>query len=148
MSLHSNLFLMQQEKNLQSCFAAPLICNYVNSSLSYPVFSPVISLQTSSRSRPGLLKTGDQGLPWLADSWPSTSLPANGGLGSPKGGSNFGRGGEQAGCVVKCSFSNAWSDSFDAHPLGSAVTGHHTEACTHKQTHTHKLREPLRALLD
>ncbi|KAF3841372.1 hypothetical protein F7725_007234 [Dissostichus mawsoni] len=29
--------------------------------------------------------------PWLADSWPSTSLPANG-LGSPKGGSNFGRG--------------------------------------------------------
>nr|XP_040038202.1 roundabout homolog 2-like isoform X2 [Gasterosteus aculeatus aculeatus] len=43
-------------------------------------------------SRPGLLKTGDQGLPWLADSWPSTSLPANGGLGSPKGGSNFGRG--------------------------------------------------------
>ncbi|XP_056267338.1 roundabout homolog 2-like [Pseudoliparis swirei] len=43
-------------------------------------------------SRPGLLKAGDQGLPWLADSWPSTSLPANGGLGSPKGGSNFGRG--------------------------------------------------------
>ncbi|XP_037605219.1 roundabout homolog 2-like isoform X1 [Sebastes umbrosus] len=43
-------------------------------------------------SRPGLLKAGDQGLPWLADSWPSTSLPANGGLGSPKGGGNFGRG--------------------------------------------------------
>ncbi|XP_075876403.1 roundabout homolog 2-like [Nelusetta ayraudi] len=43
-------------------------------------------------SRPGLLKAGDPGLPWLADSWPSTSLPANGGLGSPKGGGNFGRG--------------------------------------------------------
>uniref|UniRef100_UPI003AAF281C roundabout homolog 2-like n=1 Tax=Centroberyx gerrardi TaxID=166262 RepID=UPI003AAF281C len=43
-------------------------------------------------SRPGLLKAGDPGLPWLADSWPSTSLPANGGLGSPKGNSNFGRG--------------------------------------------------------
>ncbi|CAG5877958.1 unnamed protein product [Menidia menidia] len=43
-------------------------------------------------SRPGLLKGGDPGLPWLADSWPSTSLPANGGLGSPQGGSNFGRG--------------------------------------------------------
>ncbi|XP_077402728.1 roundabout homolog 2-like [Vanacampus margaritifer] len=43
-------------------------------------------------SRPGLLKAGDPGLPWLADSWPSTSLPANGGLGSPKGSSNFGRG--------------------------------------------------------
>uniref|UniRef100_A0A8D3BLE3 Roundabout, axon guidance receptor, homolog 2 (Drosophila) n=1 Tax=Scophthalmus maximus TaxID=52904 RepID=A0A8D3BLE3_SCOMX len=43
-------------------------------------------------SRPGLLKAGDQGLPWLADSWPSTSLPASRGLGSPKGGNNFGRG--------------------------------------------------------
>ncbi|XP_040907057.1 roundabout homolog 2-like isoform X2 [Toxotes jaculatrix] len=43
-------------------------------------------------SRPGLLKAGDPGLPWLADSWPSTSLPANRGLGSPKDGNNFGRG--------------------------------------------------------
>ncbi|KAM8835136.1 roundabout homolog 2-like isoform 1-T1 [Synchiropus picturatus] len=43
-------------------------------------------------SRPGLLKGGDPGLPWLADSWPTTSLPANGDLGSPKGSSNFGRG--------------------------------------------------------
>ncbi|XP_077448156.1 roundabout homolog 2-like isoform X1 [Stigmatopora argus] len=43
-------------------------------------------------SRPGLLKAGDPGLPWLADSWPSTSLPANGGLASPKGSGNFGRG--------------------------------------------------------
>uniref|UniRef100_A0A3B4YIC6 Roundabout homolog 2-like n=1 Tax=Seriola lalandi dorsalis TaxID=1841481 RepID=A0A3B4YIC6_SERLL len=43
-------------------------------------------------NRPGLLKTGDPGLPWLADSWPSTSLPANRDLGSPKGGNNFGRG--------------------------------------------------------
>jgi len=57
------------------------------------LLSLFLSLQTSSHSRPGLLKAGDQGLPWLADSWPSTSLPANGGLGSPKGGSNFGRGG-------------------------------------------------------
>ncbi|XP_058483526.1 roundabout homolog 2-like isoform X3 [Solea solea] len=43
-------------------------------------------------SRPGLLKAGDPGLPWLADSWPSTSLPATRGLDSPKGGNNFGRG--------------------------------------------------------
>lgn len=53
------------------------------------------SSQTNPCSRPGLLKAGDPGLPWLADSWPSTSLPANGGLGSPKGGSNFGRGGKK-----------------------------------------------------
>lgn len=54
-----------------------------------------LSTQTNPCSRPGLLKAGDPGLPWLADSWPSTSLPANGGLGSPKGGSNFGRGGKK-----------------------------------------------------
>uniref|UniRef100_A0A8C7TRN8 Roundabout, axon guidance receptor, homolog 2 (Drosophila) n=1 Tax=Oncorhynchus mykiss TaxID=8022 RepID=A0A8C7TRN8_ONCMY len=35
---------------------------------------------------------GDPGFPWLADSWPSTSLPANGGLGGPKDRDNFGRG--------------------------------------------------------
>lgn len=45
-------------------------------------------------SRPGLLKAGDPGLPWLADSWPSTSLPANSGLGAPKDLTNFGRGGK------------------------------------------------------
>ncbi|XP_062870656.1 roundabout homolog 2-like [Trichomycterus rosablanca] len=45
-----------------------------------------------SGSRPGLLKAGDPGLPWLADSWPSTSLPANGGLGAQKDRTNFGRG--------------------------------------------------------
>lgn len=58
-------------------------------------FSLPLSTQTIPCSRPGLLKAGDPGLPWLADSWPSTSLPANGGLGSPKGGSNFGRGGRK-----------------------------------------------------
>lgn len=45
-------------------------------------------------SRPGLLKAGDPGLPWLADSWPSTSLPANSGLGASKDLTNFGRGGK------------------------------------------------------
>lgn len=59
------------------------------------VLPPFVSLRTIGRSRPGLLKAGDPGLPWLADSWPSTSLPANGGLGSPKGGGNFGRGGKK-----------------------------------------------------
>ncbi|XP_031427689.1 roundabout homolog 2-like isoform X2 [Clupea harengus] len=42
--------------------------------------------------RPGLLKAGDPGFPWLADSWPSTSLPANGALGAPKDRANYGRG--------------------------------------------------------
>lgn len=88
MSFHINLLLMQQGENEQYCYGAGWIFNNAPPSL-------FVSLQTSSRSRPGLLKAGDPGLPWLADSWPSTSLPANGGLGSPKGGSNFGRGGKK-----------------------------------------------------
>lgn len=68
---------------------------------------PPHPLCLASRSRPGLLKAGDPGLPWLADSWPSTSLPANGGMGSPKGGSNFGRGGKQGG-GDESGFSDAW----------------------------------------
>lgn len=95
MSFHINLLLMQQEKNEQyECYDAGWIFNYVTVSVSSSPFPLFVSLQTSSRSRPGLLKSGDPGLPWLADSWPSTSLPANGGLGSPKGGNNFGRGGK------------------------------------------------------
>ncbi|XP_041741953.1 roundabout homolog 2 isoform X4 [Coregonus clupeaformis] len=63
-------------------------------------------------SHPGLLKAGDPGFPWLADSWPSTSLPANGGLGDTKDRGNFGRGGGKGGkkkkskCGTKTSKSN------------------------------------------
>uniref|UniRef100_A0A6Q2XZY9 Roundabout, axon guidance receptor, homolog 2 (Drosophila) n=1 Tax=Esox lucius TaxID=8010 RepID=A0A6Q2XZY9_ESOLU len=41
-------------------------------------FNPVLS-----HSRPGLLNAGDPGYPWLADSWPATSLPVNGSSGGP-----------------------------------------------------------------
>eukprot|EP00063_Salmo_salar_P044052 XP_014018887.1 PREDICTED: roundabout homolog 2-like isoform X12 [Salmo salar] len=46
----------------------------------------------SNGSRPGLLNAGDPGYPWLADSWPATSLPVNSGSGGPNDLSNFGRG--------------------------------------------------------
>ncbi|XP_024910962.1 roundabout homolog 2 isoform X9 [Cynoglossus semilaevis] len=46
----------------------------------------------SNGSRPGLLNAGDPGYPWLADSWPATSLPVNGSSGGPNDLSNFGRG--------------------------------------------------------
>ena len=85
---------MQQEENEQCSHGADRIFNNVSLYLSLSLLRCLVSLQTSSLSRPGLLKAGDQGLPWLADSWPSTSLPANRGLGSPKGGNNFGRGGK------------------------------------------------------
>ncbi|XP_062417217.1 roundabout homolog 2 isoform X6 [Pungitius pungitius] len=46
----------------------------------------------SNGSRPGLLNSSDPGYPWLADSWPATSLPVNSGSGGPNDLSNFGRG--------------------------------------------------------
>ncbi|KAA0701789.1 Roundabout -like protein 2 [Triplophysa tibetana] len=45
----------------------------------------------SNGSRPGLLNGSDSGYPWLADSWPTTSLPVNSGSG-PNDINNFGRG--------------------------------------------------------
>ncbi|XP_035010874.1 roundabout homolog 2 isoform X6 [Hippoglossus stenolepis] len=61
-------------------------------------FTPAVTFQRvdgglmSNGSRPGLLTAGDPGYPWLADSWPATSLPVNSGSGGPNDLSNFGRG--------------------------------------------------------
>ncbi|XP_014018884.1 roundabout homolog 2 isoform X8 [Salmo salar] len=61
-------------------------------------FTPAVTFQRvdgglmSNGSRPGLLNAGDPGYPWLADSWPATSLPVNSGSGGPNDLSNFGRG--------------------------------------------------------
>ncbi|XP_036075970.1 roundabout homolog 2 isoform X13 [Rousettus aegyptiacus] len=46
----------------------------------------------SNGSRPGLLNTGDPSYPWLADSWPATSLPVNNSSSGPNEIGNFGRG--------------------------------------------------------
>ncbi|XP_051871253.1 roundabout homolog 2 [Pristis pectinata] len=51
----------------------------------------------SNGSRPGLLNPGESSYPWLADSWPATSLPVNGsgnGPGDLGGVGNFNRGGQ------------------------------------------------------
>lgn len=45
-------------------------------------------------SRPGLLNAGDPSYPWLADSWPATSLPVNNSNSGPNDIGNFGRGGK------------------------------------------------------
>ncbi|XP_062329471.1 roundabout homolog 2 [Osmerus eperlanus] len=42
--------------------------------------------------RPGLLNASDPAYPWLADSWPATSLPVNSSSGGPNDLANFGRG--------------------------------------------------------
>ncbi|XP_040836565.1 roundabout homolog 2 isoform X1 [Ochotona curzoniae] len=46
----------------------------------------------SNGSRPGLLNAGDPNYPWLADSWPATSLPVNNSNSGPSEIGNFGRG--------------------------------------------------------
>uniref|UniRef100_A0AAX7TWK9 Roundabout, axon guidance receptor, homolog 2 (Drosophila) n=1 Tax=Astatotilapia calliptera TaxID=8154 RepID=A0AAX7TWK9_ASTCA len=48
------------------------------------LFDPLFPL-----SRPGLLNASDPGYPWLADSWPATSLPVNSSSGGPNDLSNF-----------------------------------------------------------
>lgn len=61
-------------------------CNVISQpALSSPFFS-----------RPGLLNATDPGYPWLADSWPTTSLPVNSNSGGPNDLSNFSRGGESS----------------------------------------------------
>ncbi|XP_029433827.1 roundabout homolog 2 isoform X4 [Rhinatrema bivittatum] len=46
----------------------------------------------SNGSRPGLLNASDPSYPWLADSWPATSLPVNNSNGGQNDLGNFGRG--------------------------------------------------------
>ncbi|XP_054598428.1 roundabout homolog 2 isoform X9 [Nothobranchius furzeri] len=61
-------------------------------------FTPAVTFQRvdgglmSNGSRPGLLNASDPGYPWLADSWPATSLPVNSNSGGPNDLSNFARG--------------------------------------------------------
>ncbi|XP_048350527.1 roundabout homolog 2 isoform X5 [Sphaerodactylus townsendi] len=61
-------------------------------------FTPAVTFQRgdgglmSNGSRPGLLNAGDPSYPWLADSWPATSLPVNNSTSGPNDLGNFGRG--------------------------------------------------------
>uniref|UniRef100_A0A7N6BNU6 Roundabout, axon guidance receptor, homolog 2 (Drosophila) n=1 Tax=Anabas testudineus TaxID=64144 RepID=A0A7N6BNU6_ANATE len=49
---------------------------------NYPIFNLVLD-PVFLLSRPGLLNASDPGYPWLADSWPATSLPVNSSSGGP-----------------------------------------------------------------
>ncbi|XP_064208871.1 roundabout homolog 2-like isoform X4 [Anguilla rostrata] len=60
-------------------------------------FTRAVTFQRGDRTllgngRPGLLKAGDPRLPWLGDSWPSTSLPVSSSARGNKSVANFGRG--------------------------------------------------------
>lgn len=60
----------------------------------------------SCLSRPGLLNAGDPSYPWLADSWPATSLPVNNSNTGPNEIGNFGRGGKL--CFSKFCYLFSW----------------------------------------
>ncbi|XP_053095598.1 roundabout homolog 2 isoform X5 [Pangasianodon hypophthalmus] len=61
-------------------------------------FTPAVTFQRvdgglmSNGSRPGILNAGEASYPWLADSWPATSMPVNSSSGGPSDLGNFGRG--------------------------------------------------------
>ncbi|KAG5844713.1 hypothetical protein ANANG_G00165450 [Anguilla anguilla] len=65
-------------------------------------FTRAVTFQRGDRTllgngRPGLLKAGDPRLPWLGDSWPSTSLPVSSSARGNKSVANFGRGVRETG---------------------------------------------------
>ncbi|KAF3847516.1 hypothetical protein F7725_020544 [Dissostichus mawsoni] len=69
------------------------LSNYAVQSFTFtPAGTRVDGGLMSNGSRPGLLNSSDPGYPWLADSWPATSLPVNSSSGGPNDLSNFGRG--------------------------------------------------------
>ncbi|XP_053312857.1 roundabout homolog 2 isoform X1 [Spea bombifrons] len=61
-------------------------------------FTPAVTFQRgdgglmSNGSRPGLLNAGDSSYPWLADSWPASSMPVNNSNNGPNDLVNFGCG--------------------------------------------------------
>ncbi|XP_075710606.1 roundabout homolog 2 isoform X15 [Rhinoderma darwinii] len=60
----------------------------------------------SNGSRPGLLNPSDPSYPWLADSWPASSMPVNNSNNGPNDLVNFGCGGGKGGKKKKTKNSN------------------------------------------
>lgn len=87
----SNIKQNETMNNNAFCISINVISQFMLNLAFHPVFL---------FSRPGLLNASDPGYPWLADSWPATSLPVNSSSGGPNDLSNFGRGGECPGAVT------------------------------------------------
>lgn len=86
-----------------TCFNLKWIKIFLNFSIHFSAWDRCPSVWLSSTgwfpfnfcfSRPGLLNAGDPNYPWLADSWPATSLPVNNSNSGPNEIGNFGRGGK------------------------------------------------------
>uniref|UniRef100_A0AAY4EA54 Roundabout, axon guidance receptor, homolog 2 (Drosophila) n=1 Tax=Denticeps clupeoides TaxID=299321 RepID=A0AAY4EA54_9TELE len=100
----------------------------------------------SNGSRPVLLNGSDPTYPWLADSWPATSLPVNSGSGGPNDLSNFGRGdvlptgqGDKTGTMLSdgaiySSIDFTTKASFNSPSQGSQATPYATTQILHSSS--------------
>ncbi|XP_042564624.1 roundabout homolog 2 isoform X2 [Clupea harengus] len=98
----------------------------------------------SNGSRPGLMNASDPGYPWLADSWPATSLPVNSGSGGPSDLVNFGRGdpsgqGDKTGTMMSdgaiySSIDFTTKASFNSPGQGSQATPYATTQILHSSS--------------
>ncbi|XP_028818348.1 roundabout homolog 2 isoform X1 [Denticeps clupeoides] len=115
-------------------------------------FTPAVTFQRvdgglmSNGSRPVLLNGSDPTYPWLADSWPATSLPVNSGSGGPNDLSNFGRGdvlptgqGDKTGTMLSdgaiySSIDFTTKASFNSPSQGSQATPYATTQILHSSS--------------
>ncbi|XP_062906306.1 roundabout homolog 2 isoform X8 [Mobula hypostoma] len=91
----------------------------------------------SNGSRPGLLNPGESSYPWLADSWPATSLPVNGssnGPGDLGGVGNFSRGGQSDKLGTMLSDSAIYSSIDVTTKAGFSSPGQVTQATPYATT--------------
>ncbi|XP_062906300.1 roundabout homolog 2 isoform X3 [Mobula hypostoma] len=106
-------------------------------------FTPAVTFQRvdggmmSNGSRPGLLNPGESSYPWLADSWPATSLPVNGssnGPGDLGGVGNFSRGGQSDKLGTMLSDSAIYSSIDVTTKAGFSSPGQVTQATPYATT--------------
>ncbi|XP_059824987.1 roundabout homolog 2 isoform X4 [Hypanus sabinus] len=91
----------------------------------------------SNGSRPGLLNPGESSYPWLADSWPATSLPVNGSSNGPSdlgGVGNFSRGGQSDKLGTMLSDSAIYSSIDVTTKAGFSSPGQVTQATPYATT--------------
>ncbi|XP_072900883.1 roundabout homolog 2 isoform X3 [Hemitrygon akajei] len=106
-------------------------------------FTPAVTFQRvdggmmSNGSRPGLLNPGESSYPWLADSWPATSLPVNGSSNGPSdlgGVGNFSRGGQSDKLGTMLSDSAIYSSIDVTTKAGFSSPGQVTQATPYATT--------------
>ncbi|KAG5837543.1 hypothetical protein ANANG_G00240440 [Anguilla anguilla] len=108
-------------------------------------FTPAVTFQRvdgglmSNGSRPGLLNASDPGYPWLADSWPATSLPVNSGSAVPATWATSGAEGDKTGTMLSdgaiySSIDFTTKASYNSPSLASQATPYATTQILHSSS--------------